>query len=233
MGGYLMLALLAATGAAAASPGDAPGPGTPRAQPFRWTTLALLLLVFAHAASGGMISAQYALTACSTLAGCPGTWFGELAAPGALDPFRALSVVDGRVVPPPGGAGLHVLHRALGIAVVIATFALAYRMRRGDRRAALLLLALAAGALALGVAVIVGMPSLAMTVLHNATAALLVAALAYTAARDLQAAQRRCRAHRPARPDGRTAPRQLRLVKETLHFIQSLVGTLRRARLHW
>jgi hypothetical protein len=51
------------------------------------------------------------------------------------------------------------------------------------------------------------MPSLAMTVLHNATAALLVAALAYTAARDLQAAQSAGAARtRPARPDGRTAP---------------------------
>ena len=139
------------------------------AAPLRWIALALLLLVFVQAASGGMIGAQYALTACPTLAGCPAFAFGELLAAGALDPFRALSIVDGRVVPPAGAAGLHVLHRALGIAVAVATLALAYRMRRSDPRAALLLLALAAGALFLGVAAIAGMPSLPMTVLHNAT----------------------------------------------------------------
>ena len=183
LGGYLMLALLAATAAAAAGAGVAARPGTSRAQPLRWTALAILLLVFVHTASGGLIGAQYALTACPTLAGCPDSSFGTLTGAGALDPFRELSVVDGRVVPPSGAAGLHTLHRALGIAVAIALLALAYRLRRTDRRAALLLLMLGAGALMLGAAMIAGMPSLPMTVLHNAVAASLVAVLAYRAAR--------------------------------------------------
>ena len=102
---------------------------------------------------------------------------------GALDPFRALSIVGGHVAPPRNVAGLHVIHRVLGITVTAATFALAYRMRRVDRRAAMQLAALAAAAPLLGAAAIAGMPSLPMTVLHNAAAASLVAALAYLAAR--------------------------------------------------
>jgi heme A synthase len=143
----------------------------------------VLVLVFLQAASGGMIGAQYALTACPALGGCPAFSFGDLLGAGALDPFRALSIVDGRVAPPGGAAGLHVIHRALGIAVTVMTFSLAYRTRRVDRRGALLLAALAAAAPLLGVAAIAGMPSLPMTVLHNAATASLVAALAYLAAR--------------------------------------------------
>jgi heme A synthase len=130
-----------------------------------------------------MIGAQYALTACPALGGCPAYSFGDLLGAGALDPFRALSIVGGHVVPPRNVAGLHVIHRVLGIAVVIATFALAHRMRRIDRHHALLLATLAGVAPLLGTAAIAGMPSLPMTVLHNAAAASLVAALAYLTAR--------------------------------------------------
>ena len=130
-----------------------------------------------------MIGAQYALTACPAIAACPAFTFGDLLGAGALDPFRELTAVDGRVVPPQAAAGLHLIHRALGIAAVAATFALAYRMRRSDRRAALLLVVLAGVAPVLGAAAIAEMPSLPMTVLHNSVTALLVAALASLAAR--------------------------------------------------
>ena len=182
LGGYVMLALLAAT-LAAAGPSVVSTPPTSRAAPLRWLAFAVLLLTFVHAASGGMIGAQYALAECPTLAGCPAFSFGGLVEAGALDPFRGLSVVDGRVVPPRNAAGLHALHRGLGVAVVIATFALVYGMRRIDRRGASLLAALAAAAPLLGAVAIAGMPSLPMTVLHNAAAAALVAALAYLAER--------------------------------------------------
>ena len=182
LGGYVMLALLAATAALGRPHDDATPPTTSRANS-RALVGALLALVFLQAASGGLIGAQYALTTCPSVAACPAFAFGDLFAGGALDPFRALSVVAGRVAPPDAGAGLHVIHRALGLAVTAATFALAHRMRRIDRRAALVLAALAAAAPLLGVGTIAGMPSLPMTVLHNATAASLVAALAYLAAR--------------------------------------------------
>jgi cytochrome c oxidase assembly protein subunit 15 len=181
LGGYLMLALLAATAAATrrhdATASTIASDGTARS-----IACTVLALVFVQAAAGGMIGAQYALTACPALDGCPAFSFGELLEAGAFDPFRELSIVDGRVVPPRGAAGLHTIHRALGIAVAAAVLALAYRMRRLDRHAALLLVALAVGTPLVGAAAVAGMPSLPMTVLHNAAAASLVAALAYMAA---------------------------------------------------
>jgi len=182
LGGYLMLALLAATTVSGRSRDDAMVPTTSQAN-LRALAGAVLVLLLLQAASGGMIGAQYALTACPSVAACPVFGFGDLLAAGGLDPFRALSIVNGRVVPPGGAAGLHVIHRALGLAVAAVAFALAYRMRRIDRRAASLLAALAAVAPLLGAAAIAGMPSLPTTVLHNAAAAALVAVLAYLAAR--------------------------------------------------
>lgn len=179
LGGYLMLALLAATVAAAMRSLETVAPSNSTARPSRWPALAVLALVFLQTASGGMIGAQYALTACPTLGGCAGYSAGELLGGGALDPLRALTLVDDRVVAPAGAAGLHVVHRALGIAVAIAAAVLAFRLRRVDRRVAPVLVGLAIGALLLGVAAIAQMPSLPMTVLHNATAASLVAVLAY------------------------------------------------------
>ncbi len=180
LGGYLMLALLAAAAARGGDAASASAISTPASRALGFATL---VLVFVQAASGGIIGAQYALTACPALDGCLVFSFGDLFQAGALDPFRALQVVDGRVAPPGDAAGLHTLHRALGITVAVATFALAHHVRRFDRRAALLLMALAAFALLLGATAVAGMPSLPMTVLHNAAAASLVAALAYLAAR--------------------------------------------------
>jgi cytochrome c oxidase assembly protein subunit 15 len=182
LGGYAMLALLAATAALGRHHDDAALPASSTAG-LRALTGGVLLLVFLQAASGGLIGAQFALTACPALDECPAFSFGDLLAGGALDPLRALTIVGGHVVPPGHVAGLHVIHRALGTVAVVATIALAYRMRRLDRRAALLLVALAAVAPLLGAAAIAGMPSLPMTVLHNAATASLVAALAFLAAR--------------------------------------------------
>ena len=182
LGGYLMLALLTAVAAATRANASEVLPQA-QATRLRWSAIVMLALVFAQAASGAMIGAQYALTACPTLDGCPAFSFGELVAAGALDPFRELSVVDGRVVPPNSAAGLHVIHRALGIAIAAAVLALAYRMRRIDRRATLTLAALALAAPLLGTLTIITIPSLAFTVLHNAMVAVLIAILAVTAAR--------------------------------------------------
>lgn len=180
LGGYAMLALLTATAASGRHHDETKLPASSTASS---RTGGVLVLVFLQAVAGGMIGAQYALTACPALGECPAFAFGDLLAGGALDPFRALTIVGGRVVSPGSAAGLHVIHRAFGMAVVIATLALAYRMRRIDRRAAMSLAALAAVTPILGVAAIAGMPSLPMTVLHNAATASLVAALAYLAAR--------------------------------------------------
>ena len=187
LGGYLMLALLTATYAAAANSRRSDARGSSPAAPLRWIALAVLVLVFAHAALGNMIGAQYALTACPTLGRCPGFPFVEIVLTDAWIPFRPYSIVDGRVVPPEGAAGLYVAHRALGVVVAIVVLALAYGLRRYDRHIAQALVVLAFTAPLLGVAAIAAMPSLPITVLHNAAAAGLVAVLAMVAARRDQA----------------------------------------------
>ena len=92
----------------------------------------------------------------------------------------------GRVVPPAGAAGLYVAHRALGIVVAIVVLTLAHGLRRYDRRVSRVLVALALVAPLLGVAAIAAIPSLTITVLHNAAAAALVATLAFVAARRMR-----------------------------------------------
>jgi cytochrome c oxidase assembly protein subunit 15 len=187
LGGYLMLALLCATAAATMRGNRGGAPAQSPTGPLRWGTLALLAFLFVQTASGGMIGAQYALPACPTLGGCTGFSMDGLLAGGALDPMRALSIVDDRVAPPAGAAGLHVIHRLFGIVAAVATLALAYAMREADRRAGRILAVLALCALLLGAAAIAGMPSLPLTVLHNATAAALIGALAYVSARTTRA----------------------------------------------
>ncbi len=188
LGGYLMLALLAATAAAAAPGHDREAYPRASTKHLRRSAMVVLALVFAQAAAGGMIGAQFALTACPALEACPAFSVAELRAAGALDPFRVLSIADGRVVPPLSAAGLHVVHRGLGIVTAIATIVLAYRLRRFDRRSTLMLAALALGSVLLGAAAILGMPSLLVTVLHNAFAAMLIAALAALTARTAESA---------------------------------------------
>ena len=178
LGGYLMLALLSATYAAAAGSGRPAVARSSPAAPLPWIALAVLVIVFAHAALGNLIGAQYALTACPTLGKCPGFPFDEFRLTDAWHPFRPLSIVDGRVVPPAGAAGLYVAHRALGIVVAILVLTLAHGLRRYDRRVSRVLVALALVAPLLGVVAVAAIPSLLFTVLHNAAAAALVATLA-------------------------------------------------------
>ena len=109
LGGYLMLALLSATAALArSSDDDRPRcrhrPRQARARspaPCSCSSSCRPLRV-------RLIGAQYALTACPALARVPGLFVRRPSRGGALDPFRALSIVEGHVVPPAGAAGLHV-----------------------------------------------------------------------------------------------------------------------------
>ena len=112
-----------------------------------------LIVAALHVLSGGMIGAQFALTACPASLACPGADFGTLAA--TLDPLRPLDIADGRVRTVAGAAGLVLLHRGLAVAVLVLALAAAWSTR-ADR-------------------------TLAATLAHNALAAILVAALAAAA----------------------------------------------------
>jgi cytochrome c oxidase assembly protein subunit 15 len=182
IGGYLLLALLAALVGVATRGHDLPVADRAN-RPHRLFVLALLALAFVQMTIGGLIGTAFALTACSELLHCADVIAGHAAIGATLDPFHSVAVVDGHVVSPAGAATLHVIHRLLGLATAVFALGLAYALRSTDARTWKLLAVLALATPLLGIAAVVAMPSLASTVLHNAAAALLVASLSYIAAR--------------------------------------------------
>jgi cytochrome c oxidase assembly protein subunit 15 len=180
IGGYLMLAMLAAL-AGAAAVGDHRGTMNRAVASRRRFAVALLVLTVVQASIGGLIGTGFALTSCPDLLRCSDVVAGS-AAMVSLDPFQPLSAVNGHVVSPSDAAAFHIVHRLLAIAATGLTLLLAYVLRSRDPRACALLTALALSTPLLGIAAILAMPVLAVTVLHNAAAALLIATLAYVAA---------------------------------------------------
>jgi cytochrome c oxidase assembly protein subunit 15 len=181
LGGYLLLAVLACGVTAAIDALRAPPAAEERAAALRWLAVGGLALVFVQAALGGMIGAQFALTACPTLGSCVGFSPAELGSTAALDAFRPLVVVGGRVVPPESAAVPVILHRTLGPVVAAVVLALAYALRRMRRFGAIVLSTLALAAPLLGAAAILALPSLPLTVAHNAVTAALIGMLASVA----------------------------------------------------
>lgn len=170
LGGYALLAVLAATAAAAAgaTPGAARAPAT-----------IALAAVFVQAALGGMIGAQYASLACPALVDCgPWSW-PAFADGGAWNPLRTPALVEGHLSAPGGAAGLHVLHRLNGLAVGALVLTTAAMLRHTRPRPAWALTGLLVAAAVSGVAAVSPQPALAVVVAHNACAALLVALLAW------------------------------------------------------
>ena len=100
----------------------------------------------------------------------------------ALDPFRPLSIVDGRVVPPGDAGGVFVIHRTLAIVAAVLVLVVAWHLRATHRVLARTLTALAVATPLAGVAAVAMVPSLSLTVAHNTCSALLVAMLAVAVA---------------------------------------------------
>lgn len=180
LGGYALLATFAALAATTWRPADG---FTLRASHDRrpgaaWRlAIALFALGALVAAGGGLIGANFAVDACTGLVDCGGIDWTAFARGGALDPLRPWTVVDGRVVAPAGVAGLHALHRIAGVALAAGALLLAFLLRRHAALAALLALGALAVPLA-GVLDVLALPSRPATIVHNATAALIFAALA-------------------------------------------------------
>jgi cytochrome c oxidase assembly protein subunit 15 len=185
IGGYLMLAVLAALAGTAADAGQ--DSASLPSLLLRRLVLALLAFVVVQSAIGGLIGTQFALRECPALDACAASK-GAFTDGAALDPFHAPVIVSGHVVPPSGAGTLHWMHRPLGIAIAVAALAIAFALRSSCRRGAALLAVLALAAPLLGATAILGMPSLAATVLHNAAAATTIATLAYVAALRISAA---------------------------------------------
>ena len=151
----------------------------------RAALLCMALVLLAHAALGALVSVTYSADACVGAFTC-GARIGEApAALATLDPMRALNLdAIRRIVPASGAPALHLLHRSTGIALGgLAVLVSAWLARSEAQRRRAMLLGLVACALLLsGWAMIELSWRLAATLLHNASAALLIAlAAAYAA----------------------------------------------------
>lgn len=169
LGGAGLVALATATYLASA---DTP-PST-RRRPAALLHAGLGVLVLTLAA-GALIGARYAAPACPGLPGC-----GAGPDPGlglaALNPLT--TVVGPMQFGDPGGALLHLLHRALAVASMILLGVGGVRALAlpGARAAALILLAVLVAQLGLGLAILMSRFDLSFAVAHNLGAALLVGA---------------------------------------------------------
>ena len=167
LGGFVLFALCARMAL--------PGPGAAlsvRARRWRRIGVGALLL---QAALGALLSSSLAGLSCPSLTDCalpsPIAWQ-------ALNPWQVPQLDPSTWPPNPGGALLHWLHRGLALLVAAAVLMTALQLLRCDRRrSGLVLLALLALQLALGVLLVLSGLPLALAVAHNLLAALLLATL--------------------------------------------------------
>lgn len=141
----------------------------------RWSpaALALMLLLIVQIALGVLVSAGYSGLSCTGFPGCGEAVDASLA---LLDPTR-IPVFD--LTPPihPQGAFAHLLHRILALAVALAVLFVAIgSWRRGQRSPAILLVALLALQVALGLSLVFAGLPLVSAIAHNLIAALMLAA---------------------------------------------------------
>jgi cytochrome c oxidase assembly protein subunit 15 len=142
-----------------------------------------LLLMAAQIALGALVSAKYAALACATFPDCNGAWWPAQWSWAAFDPLRSFEGVRGDVAQAMRRT-LHIAHR-WGTVVVACSIALlaAGMWRRGGalRAPGTVLAGLLLLQIALGVALIVAQqPQLALSVAHDAVAALLLALVQLT-----------------------------------------------------
>lgn len=143
----------------------APRPALPAS--WTWATLALLV---GQVVLGGLVSAAYAGASCPQLAGCDlgaASW-------AVLDPWRA----PDPAVPAGAGAGLHLLHRGWGLAATGAAVVLGVAAWQRGRRSGAVVVLLALAELAAGFLLVAWRQPLALALVHNVLAALLLAAVA-------------------------------------------------------
>lgn len=166
LGGFAMLALcwrVAREGGAAL--------------PARWRAWAIfaLLLIAAQVALGGLVSASFAATSCSGFGECVAAMRGVPWS--ALDPWRE-PILAGTPPVNASGAPAQALHRIAGLAALAVIAPLALAAWRHDRRTAgAWLLALLAFTVALGIVMASHGATLAVALMHNLGAALLMATL--------------------------------------------------------
>ena len=176
LGGMLMAGLLGwlALGGVRSTPASVPSAldnGRRGRGGGAWLSALALVALALAIALGAMTSATYSSLACTTLPDCGGRWWPAAWSPSEFDMLLPYAQRQGP------SAALHLAHRYAALAVAVMTLAVAALLWRRARSLALVLSAVLALQLALGLgAVGLGLP-LAITLLHNVTAALLLLAL--------------------------------------------------------
>jgi heme a synthase len=171
LGGFLLFALCARMALAGRFPR---GTDELSDSPRRWRRFSISAVVL-QVAFGGLVSSSLAGLSCPDLQNC------ALPAPVAWDALNPWHVprVDPLTWPiNPDGAIAQLLHRLVALIVVLAVAITAVKFRRcGWRRTARIFLVLLAFQIALGILLVLfGLP-LAMAVIHNLLAAVLLATL--------------------------------------------------------
>lgn len=150
-------------------------------RPFKGIVTIALLVLCVQILLGGLTSANFAATACSTLPHCNGQWIPGSELWTAFDLSRSIQVNDyGVVVGGAERAAIHLLHRIVSVMTVMAILAASVQAIRADRRllpTGTLICVFVIAEMTLGIAAVqTGMP-IAVAVSHNWIAGLLLLGL--------------------------------------------------------
>ena len=147
--------------------------GTHRQRPLAFAALAVLVV---QVALGGWLTANYAALACADFPTCHGQWLPPMDFAAGFNLLQAVGPnYLGGLLDGDARVAIHFAHRVGAVAVMLVAGLLAWRL--GHRPMAWTLAAITTAQLALGIAnVLLALP-LAVAVLHNAGAALLLLAL--------------------------------------------------------
>jgi cytochrome c oxidase assembly protein subunit 15 len=155
-------------------------PVAPDAALLRKPALAALLLLACQIALGGWVSTNYAALACSDFPLCHGTLFPPMDFANGFSLWRELGKTSGgEFLPFPALTAIHLVHRSFAFVVAAMVLWLAHKTLRipGLERSSRWLVLAIAVQLATGVSTIFLQWPLALAVLHNGGAALLLALL--------------------------------------------------------
>lgn len=144
-------------------------------------TVAAIILLASQILLGGLTSANFAATACTTLPDCHGTWLPGTEIITAMDLSRHHQVTDsGLTIGGPERMAIHITHRigaVLATLVILLTGLLALRSPGAVRRTGVVITLLILSEFTVGVtSVLSGLPIL-LAVAHNWLAALLLLSL--------------------------------------------------------
>ena len=136
-------------------------------------SLATLLVVVFQVALGGWLTANYAALACPDFPTCHGVWIPDMDFAAGFDIFQDVGPnYLGGLMSSDARVAIHVVHRVGAVAVVLFAGWLAFRL--GSRPMACMLGGVLIVQLALGIANVIFALPLAVAVLHNAGAAVLL-----------------------------------------------------------